>query len=131
MVGAWPLIAVGWPAFLTSTSVPRSTLPTWAKMPITATTVAHRRPITTIFKWVPRSALYIEWFIASLPYRPLDAAEGSQGSFAAATSYEFLPQHAVSPNVERPVMAGERGRAPQPRWNRQENLKIIVLYQSL
>jgi len=31
----------------------------------TATTVAHSKPMTTIFKWVARSALYIEWFITS------------------------------------------------------------------
>src|SRR5580698_9380435 len=64
MVGGCPLIVVGWPAF-TSAAVPRSMSLTWEKTPTAATTVAHRRPNTMIFRWVPRSALYIEWFIAA------------------------------------------------------------------
>ena len=76
MVGTWPLIVVGSPA-LTSGAVPRSRpLPTLAKMPTTATTVAQTMPITTIFKCVARSALYIEWFIATSRFCSLVAAVG-------------------------------------------------------
>jgi hypothetical protein len=62
MVGSFPLMTVGCPA--TNGAVPRSTvLLTRAKTPTAATTVAQARLITTILKWVARSAPYMEWLI--------------------------------------------------------------------
>jgi anti-sigma-K factor RskA len=77
MAGSLPLMAVGWPA-LTSGAVPRSTSRTLAKMPTAATMVAHRRPTTMIFKWVRRSALYIEWFMATSRFRGFSPAPGQK-----------------------------------------------------
>ena len=44
-----------------------------------ATTVAQSKPITTIFKWVARSALYIEWFIASSRFLPISRSSRVKG----------------------------------------------------
>jgi hypothetical protein len=48
-------------------------------MPTAATKVAHNRPMTTIFKWVPRSALYMEWFIATSQFLPISRGNRAQG----------------------------------------------------
>src|SRR3984885_1261237 len=63
-VAKLPLMTVGWPA-LTSGAVPRSKLSSPANLPTTASKTAHSKPTATILRWVPRSAPYMEWFMAT------------------------------------------------------------------
>jgi hypothetical protein len=46
-----------------------------------ATTAAHKRPRTTILRWVLPSALYMEWFIVSLVAGQVGAASPTGGQF--------------------------------------------------
>jgi hypothetical protein len=59
MAGKRPLKLVKWLA-LTSGSVPGSMSLIRANVPMTMTKIAYNSPTATIFKWVLRSALYIE-----------------------------------------------------------------------
>jgi hypothetical protein len=55
---------MGWPPALAG-GLPRSSVLTREKMPTAATTVAQARPMTTIFRSVPRSVLYIECLVTT------------------------------------------------------------------
>jgi hypothetical protein len=55
---------MGWPPALAG-GLPRSSVLTREKMPTAATTVAQARPMTTIFRSVPQSVLYIECLVTT------------------------------------------------------------------
>src|SRR5579863_69149 len=100
IVGNWPAVSVACPA-LTSGAVPRSIPPTCEKMPTAATTVAQASPITTIFKCVPRSALYMEWLLI-MPSRSFNRLVAGFTQKVHSNSQNvgtrFLPQHGPSPS---------------------------------
>ena len=58
-------------------------------------------PITTIFKWVARSALYIEWFMTILPLLPIGRSSRAQGFVQALhLGSDGGHKNASSPNLE-------------------------------
>src|ERR1700683_1477578 len=100
MVGRCSLTIVGWPALIRG-AVPRSRALTWEKIPIAATTIALASATTTMRRCVPRSALYIEWFItASRSLCRFVAATAVKVQLDCLIGYADAAQNADSPKLE-------------------------------